>query len=316
MSIIKGRNILNLAEFSGEEIIKIIDLADKFKDERKRNIFNKILKNKTLAMIFQKPSTRTRISFDVAMMDLGGNTIPLSSTEIQLSRGETIRDTAKSLSCYVDAVMARVYNHSEVYELAKYASIPIINGLSELYHPTQVLADLQTIREKKGKLKGLKLAWIGDGNNICNTLLIGCSRTGINMSVASPPNYKPNVDAYNLAKIEFEKNGNKIEIIEDAETALNDADIVVTDTFISMGSDAQRDERLKTFLPKYQVNKNLFDKAKSDAIFLHCLPAHRGEEVTADVIDGPRSVVWDEAENRLHSQKALLSYLLLDEGSF
>ncbi|MFC1754431.1 ornithine carbamoyltransferase, partial [Thermoproteota archaeon] len=289
MSIIKGRNILNLAEFSGEEIIKILDLADKFKDERKRNIFNKILKNKTLAMIFQKPSTRTRISFDVAMMDLGGNTIPLSSTEIQLSRGETIRDTAKSLSCYVDAVMARVYNHSEVYELAKYASIPIINGLSELYHPTQVLADLQTIREKKGRLKGLKLAWIGDGNNICNTLLIGCSRTGINMSVASPTNYKPNMDAYNLAKKEFEKNGNKVEIIEDVETALNEADIVVTDTFISMGSDAQRDERLKTFLPKYQVNKNLIDKAKPNAIFLHCLPAHRGEEVTTDVIDGPTS---------------------------
>ncbi len=316
MSLIKGRNILTLAEFSGEEIIKILDLADKFKKDRKRNIFNKILNNKTLAMIFQKPSTRTRVSFDVAMMDLGGNTISLSSNDIQLSRGETIRDTIKSLSCYVDVVMARVHNHCEVNELAKYSSIPIINGLSELYHPTQVLADLQTIREKKGRLKGLKLAWIGDGNNICNTLLIGCSRVGINMSVASPLHYKPNMDNYNLVKKEFDKNNIKVELIEDAEKAINDADIVVTDTFISMGSDAQRDERLKIFLPKYQVNKNLLDKAKSDAIFLHCLPAHRGEEVTAEVIDGPRSVVWDEAENRLHSQKALLSYLLLDEDSF
>lgn len=316
MSIIKGRNILTLAEFSEEEIIKIIDLADKLKYERKKKIFNKILTNKTLAMIFQKPSTRTRVSFDVAMMDLGGNTIPLNLSEVQLSRGESIKDTAKSLSCYVDIIMARVYNQSEINELAKYASIPIINGLSEVYHPTQILADLQTIREKKGKLKGLKLAWIGDGNNICNTLLIGCSKTGINMSVASPPNYKPHMEAYNFAKKESNKKGNNIELIEDAEIAVIDADIVVTDTFISMGSDSQREDRLNTFLPKYQVNKNLIDKAKSDAIFLHCLPAHRGEEVTADVIDGPRSVVWDEAENRLHTQKALLAYLLVDENSF
>lgn len=316
MSIIKGRNILTLAEFSEEEIIKIIDLADKLKYERKKKIFNKILTNKTLAMIFQKPSTRTRVSFDVAMMDLGGNTIPLNLSEVQLSRGESIKDTAKSLSCYVDIIMARVYNQSEINELAKYASIPIINGLSEVYHPTQILADLQTIREKKGKLKGLKLAWIGDGNNICNTLLIGCSKTGINMSIASPPNYKPHMEAYNFAKKESNKKGNNIEVIEDAEIAVIDADIVVTDTFISMGSDSQREDRLNTFLPKYQVNKNLIDKAKSDAIFLHCLPAHRGEEVTADVIDGPRSVVWDEAENRLHTQKALLAYLLVDENSF
>lgn len=316
MSIIKGRNVLTLAEFSEEEIIKIIDLADKFKYERRKKIFNKILTNKTLAMIFQKPSTRTRVSFDVAMMDLGGNTIPLNLSEVQLSRGESIKDTAKSLSCYVDIIMARVYNQSEINELAKYASIPIINGLSEVYHPTQILADLQTIREKKGRLKGLKLAWVGDGNNICNTLLIGCSKTGINMSVASPPNYKPHMEAYNFAKKESNKKGNNVEVIEDAETAVIDADIVVTDTFISMGSDSQREDRLNTFLPKYQVNKNLIDKAKSDAIFLHCLPAHRGEEVTADVIDGPRSVVWDEAENRLHTQKALLAYLLVDENSF
>lgn len=316
MSTIKGRNILTLAEFSEEEIIKIIDLADKFKYDRRKKIFNKILINKTLAMIFQKPSTRTRVSFDVAMMDLGGNTIPLNLSEVQLSRGESIKDTAKSLSCYVDIVMARVYNQSEINELAKYASIPIINGLSEVYHPTQILADLQTIREKKGRLKGLKLAWIGDGNNICNTLLIGCSKTGINISVASPPHYKPHTEAYDFAKKESNKKGNNVEIIEDAETAVIDADIVVTDTFISMGSDSQREDRLNTFLPKYQVNKNLIDKAKSDAIFLHCLPAHRGEEVTTDVIDGPQSVVWDEAENRLHTQKALLAYLLLDEGSF
>ena len=316
MTQMKGRDILTLAEFSGEDIIKILNLADRFKEERKRKIFKKLLINKTLAMIFQKPSTRTRVSFDVAMADLGGNTIFLNSNEIQLSRGETIRDTAKSLTCYVDVIVARVYNHSELEELANYASIPIINGLSDIYHPTQVLADLQTIREKKGRLEGLKLAWIGDGNNVCNTLLIGCSKTGINMLVASPPNYKPNPAAYSLAKRESEKKGGKIKVIEDAEVAIMDADIVVTDTFISMGLDSQRVERLKTFLPRYQVNNKLMSRAKSDAIFMHCLPSHRGEEVTDEVIDGPRSVVWDETENRLHSQKALLAYLLINEDSF
>ena len=312
----KGRNLLTLAEFSKEEIIKILDLADKFKKQRKNNISKKILSDKTLAMIFHKPSTRTRVSFDVAMNDLGGNSITLNSNEIQLSRGETIEDTAKSFSRYVDVIMVRVNNHSEVDDLAKYASIPVINGLSDIYHPTQVLADLRTIREKKGKFEGLKLAWIGDGNNVCNTLLIGCSRMGINMQVASPSNYKPNRDAYELAKKASEKTRSKIEVIDDAKEAIKDADIVVTDTFISMGSDSQRTERLKTFLPEYQVNVNLMSRAKKDAIFMHCLPSHRGEEVTDEVIDGTKSVVWNEAENRLHSQKALLAFLLLDENSF
>ena len=316
MPQMKGRNLLTLAEFSREEIIKILDLADIFKEQRKKNSFKKILSNKTLAMIFQKPSTRTRVSFDVAMNDLGGNSIALNSNEIQLSRGETIEDTAKSFSRYVDVIMVRVNNHSEVDDLAKYASIPVINGLSDIYHPTQVLADLRTIREKKGKFEGLKLAWIGDGNNVCNTLLIGCSRMGINMQVASPSNYKPNRDAYELAKKASEKTRSKIEVIDDAKEAIKDADIVVTDTFISMGSDSQRTERLKTFLPEYQVNVNLMSRAKKDAIFMHCLPSHRGEEVTDEVIDGTKSVVWNEAENRLHSQKALLAFLLLDENSF
>jgi len=313
---IKGRNLLTLAEFSREEIIKILDLADIFKEQRKNNIFNKILSNKTLGMIFQKPSTRTRLSFDVAMNDLGGNSISLNSNEIQLSRGETIEDTAKSFSRYVDIIMARVHNHNEVNDLAKYASIPVINGLSDIYHPTQVLADIQTIREKKKKLEGLKLTWIGDGNNVCNTLLIGCSIMGINMQVASPSKYKPSIDAFELAKKASEKSRSKIEMIDDPKEAIKDADIVVTDTFISMGSDSQRKERLKTFLPEYQVNANIMSRAKEDAIFMHCLPSHRGEEVTDDIIDGAKSVVWDEAENRLHSQKALLAFLLLDETSF
>jgi|TARA_B100001964_G_scaffold180317_1_gene199188 ornithine carbamoyltransferase len=315
MPQMKGRNILTLAEFSREEIIKILDLADRFKEERKKFIFKKILSTKTLAMIFEKPSTRTRVSFDVAMNDLGGNSIAINSTDIQLSRGETIEDTAKSFSRYVDVIMARVHNHNEVDDLAKYASIPVINGLSDIYHPTQVLADLQTIREKKGKLEGLKMVWIGDGNNVCNTLLIGCSIMGIDMEVASPSNYKPNRDTYELAKRLSKKSGSRIEMLENAKKAIKNADIVVTDTFISMGSNSQRTKRLKTFLPEYQVNTNLMDRAKKDAIFMHCLPSHRGEEVTDEVIDGTKSVVWDEAENRLHSQKALLALLLLDESS-
>jgi ornithine carbamoyltransferase len=249
------------------------------------------------------------------MNDLGGNSIAINSTDIQLSRGETIEDTAKSFSRYVDVIMARVHNHNEVDDLAKYASIPVINGLSDIYHPTQVLADLQTIREKKGKLEGLKMVWIGDGNNVCNTLLIGCSIMGIDMEVASPSNYKPNRDTYELAKRLSKKSGSRIEMLENAKKAIKNADIVVTDTFISMGSNSQRTKRLKTFLPEYQVNTNLMDRAKKDAIFMHCLPSHRGEEVTDEVIDGTKSVVWDEAENRLHSQKALLALLLLDESS-
>ena len=311
MAPLKGRDMLSLADFSGEELIKILDLADRLKTDRAKGIFDTPLVNKTLAMIFHKPSTRTRVSFEVAMKDLGGSTVSLSSSEIQQARGETIADTAKTLSRYVDAIMTRVHSHKDVIELAEYATIPVINGLSDLYHPTQVLADLQTIREKKG----LKLAWIGDGSNVCNTLLIGCGKIGIDMTVASPPDYQPHPDAYSLARQEAEKRGARIEIAEDPEEAADKADIIATDTFISMGSDSERKERLKTFLPRYQVNSSLMSRAKPDAIFMHCLPAHRGEEVTDEVIDGNRSAVWDEVENRLHSQKALLCLLLLDETS-
>ncbi len=315
MAQLKGVDLLSLAELSGGEIVEILDLADRFKKERRKGVFKKLLVNKTLALIFQKPSTRTRVSFEVAMRDLGGCTVTVTASETQLSRGETIGDTAKTFSKYVDAIMARVYSHNDLVELAKYASVPVINGLSDLYHPVQVLADLQTIREKKGALEGLKLAWVGDGNNVCNTLLIGCSKTGVDMTAASPPKYQPNPDAYSLAKKEARKTGVKIDMVENPEEAVKDADIVFTDTFISMGSDDKRKERLKTFLPRYQVNRRLMGLAKPDAIFMHCLPAHRGEEVTGDVIDGSKSVVWDEVENRLHSQKALLCLLLLNEDT-
>ncbi len=311
---LKGRDVLSLAELSSEEITRILDSAALLKSERKQGRFKQPLAHKTLALIFQKPSTRTRVSFEVAMNDLGGDTVTLSGGEIQIIRGETVEDTARTLSRYVDAIMARTNRHSDIVELAEYASIPVINGLSDLYHPTQILADLQTIREKKGRLEGLKLAWIGDGNNVCNTLLIGCSKTGIGITVATPPQYRPNQAAYDAAKRASKKIGGPVEVVEDPREAIRDVDVVVTDTFVSMGDDASREERLSVFLPRYQVNSKLMSLAKPDAIFMHCLPAHRGEEVTADVIDGAHSVVWDEAENRLHSQKALLSLLLAEDN--
>ena len=261
-------------------------------------------------MIFQKPSTRTRVSFEVGMYQLGGGTVHLSANEIQLSRGETIEDTAKTLSLYLDCIMARVYNHRDVWTLAKYASVPVINGLSDSFHPCQVLADLMTIQEQKKQLKGLQLAWLGDGDNVCNDLLLGCAKTGISMTVACPKGYEPLKEIVDLAKAEGEKTGVRIAITEDATLAVKHADIIATDTFISIGKEAERSTRESTFLPKYQVNISAMKLAKGNAIFMHCLPAKRGVEVTDEVIDGERSVVWEEAENRLHTQKALL-YLLM-----
>ncbi|MBI2185103.1 MAG: ornithine carbamoyltransferase [Thaumarchaeota archaeon] len=314
--MLKGRNILTLAELSSEEIIQILDLAHIMKSERNQKIFRKLLENHTLAMIFQKPSTRTRISFETAMFQLGGHAINLSANELQLSRGETIEDTARAISQYVDCVMARVYSHSDIATLAKAACIPVINGLSDWYHPCQILADLQTIREVKGRFQGLQVAWVGDGNNVCNTMLIASAKMGMDLAVACPPKHTPLPEAVKLAKRFSKETNAEVNITEDPGKAVKNADVVITDSFISMGTEPEREKRRKTFLPKYQVNRFLFSKAKSDAVFMHCLPAHRGEEVTGEVIDGPRSVIWQEAENRLHTQKALLSLLLLDEEAF
>lgn len=299
--MIKTKDVLTLDELDKKEITQTIDLALKLKHELKKGVVKPILKNKTLAMIFQKPSTRTRISFETAMFQVGGHAINLSSSDLQISRGETIEDTAKTLSRYVDVVMARVYEHSTVESLAENAAIPVINGLSNSYHPCQILADLMTIREKKGKLDGLHMAWIGDGNNVCNSMMIGCSKVGISMSIATPADFSPDAKLVRECK----KNVN-IDLGQDPNKAAKNADIIVTDTFVSIHDNPKR---LKQFLPKYQVNSALMAKAKDSCIFMHCLPAKRDQEVTSDVIDGPQSVVWDEAENRLHSQKALLASL-------
>lgn len=268
------------------------------------------MRGKSLGMIFQKPSTRTRVSFEVGMYHLGGDAVYLSASDIQLSRGETIEDTAKTLSLYLDCIMARVYDHKDVQTLAEYASIPVINGLSDAYHPCQILADLLTIQEHKKKLKGLSLAWVGDGNNVCNDLLLGCAKTGISMTAACPRGYEPLEKVVKLANTEGKKTGASISIIQDPAAAAKDADVVVTDTFVSIGKEGERATRVAAFLPKYQIRSETMKLAKKDAIFMHCLPAKRGMEVSADVIDGKWSVVWPEAENRLHAQKALLCLLM------
>lgn len=269
-----------------------------------------LLKTKNIALIFQKPSTRTRVSFETAVSLLGGHPVSLSWNEMQLGRGETISDTAKVLDRYVDAIMARVFSHDDLVELAKNAEAPVINGLSDKYHPCQILADLLTLMQHKKRLKGLRLAYVGDGNNVCNTLLVGCAKTGVNISVACPEGYKPDDEAIAFAKVAAQESGSEVMISDDPEEAVTDSDAVYTDTFVSMGMEKEKEIREKTFLPRYQVNGQLLSLAKPDALFLHCLPAHRGEEVTAEVIDGPHSVVWDEAENRQHTSKGLLALLL------
>jgi ornithine carbamoyltransferase len=299
---LKTKNLLTLDELSPNELSKIIDLGINLKKKLKSGTTKPILKNKTLAMIFQKPSTRTRVSFETGMFQLGGYALNLSSNELQLSRGESIEDTARTLSQYVDIIMARVYDHKMLETLASSSSVPVINGLSNSFHPCQILADLMTIKEKKKKLKGLKVAWIGDGNNVCNSLIYGCAKTGINISIATPKGFEPNAQVIKKCKKNI-----KIEITTKPEVAIKNADVVMTDTFTSIHNIDKKRE--KKFLPAYQVNSSLMKKAKRNAIFMHCLPAKRGKEVTSSVIDGSQSVVWDQAENRLHTQKALLALL-------
>ncbi|MHA7647801.1 ornithine carbamoyltransferase [Nitrosopumilus sp. S4] len=300
---LKSKNLLTLAELSPKEFLGLIDNAIKLKKELKKGFTKPILKNKTLTMVFQKPSTRTRVSFEVGMYQLGGYSLNLSSNDMQLSRGESIEDTAKTLSRYTDCIMARVYDHKLLEKLSQHASVPVINGLSDSYHPCQILADFMTIKEKKGKLKGLKIAWIGDGNNVCNSMIYGASLSGISMSIATPKGFEPDKNVLKEAK-----KSTKIELTSDPFVAVKNADVVITDTYSSIHNDDPK--RIKKFLPKFQVNSKLMKAAKKNAIFMHCLPAKRDQEVTSSVIDGPQSVIWDEAENRLHSQKALLVALI------
>jgi ornithine carbamoyltransferase len=293
-----------------EEIFSILKLASRLKKESRRRKSDSLLKGKVLGMIFQKPSTRTRVSFETGMYQLGGSVVYLGTNDIQLARGESMEDTARSLSLYLNCIVARLYCHADIQRLATYASVPVINGLSDTFHPCQILADLLTIQERKKKLEGLNITWIGDGNNVCNDLVLGCAKTGMNIAVACPPGYEPSHQVVMLGKREGQKTGSEISITDDPVAAARNADVVVTDTFISIGRDGEKITRDKAFLPRYQVNSELMKLAKKDAIFMHCLPATRGQEVTSDVIDGNASVVWEEAENRLHVQKALMCLLI------
>ena len=299
------KHLLKLMDLSEKEIIEILNLADQLKYEKKNGIEHHLLKGKTLGLIFEKSSTRTRVSFEVGMYDLGGNALFLSSRDLQIGRGEPVQDTARVLSRYLDGIMIRTFAQSEVEDLAKYGSIPIINGLTDYCHPCQVLADLMTIREHKGVLAGKKMCYIGDGNNMTNSIIVGCIKMGMEVSVACPNGYEPDADIMAWAK----ENG-KFTCTDDVLEAAKDADVLYTDVWASMGQEAEAEERKKIF-KGYQINSNVMSVAKSDAMVMHCLPAHRGEEITEDVLEAHADEIFDEAENRLHAQKAVLVKCML-----
>jgi len=307
----RGRDLLSIADLTPEELRFVINLSLDFK----RRFYSgerviPLLQGKVLGLVFQKHSTRTRVSLETAMAQLGGRSLYLSWNELQLGRGEPIKDTARVLERYIDGVAARVYRHKDLVEFAEYARIPIINALSDLEHPLQAIADMMTILEKKGRIEGLKIAFLGDGSdNVLHSLLLASSMLGARIYIATAPGYDPNSEILKRAEEEASRSGAEIKIVRDPIEAVEDADVVYTDVWVSMGQEAEREKRLRD-LSKYQVNAGLVKHAKKDYIFMHCLPAHRGEEVTEDVIESPNSVVWDEAENRLHSAKAVLSLLL------
>ncbi len=302
----RGRDFLALADYTPAEIMAFIELGVELKRKQKAGETYDPLRGKTLAMIFEKSSTRTRVSFEVGMTQLGGTALFLSKNDIQLGRGETIADTARTLSRYVDGIMIRTFAHRNVVELARYATVPVINGLTDMSHPCQALADYMTIYEQKGRLQGLKMAYIGDGNNMVHSLMVGAAKLGLHMAVSSPEGYEPNEMVVNVTRESATTGGGTYSFHYDPREAIRDADIIYTDVWASMGMESEQLAREQAFRD-YQVNQELTSLAKPDHIFMHCLPAHRGEEVSAEVIDGPHSVVFDQAENRLHAQKAILA---------
>jgi len=305
----RGKDLVSIHDLSREEVMQILETARWLKMHQKAGGVFTPLVGKTLGMIFHKPSTRTRLSFQVAMYQLGGQAIFLSAQDMQLKRGETIADTARVLSRYLDGIMIRTFAHADVVELARYATIPVINGLTDLLHPCQALSDLFTISEKKGRLEGLRLVYVGDGNNMAHSLMLGGAKAGMHVVVATPPGFEPNDDVVHWAEEDAALTGGSVEIVHDPMAAVRGADVVYTDVWASMGEEAEHDRKAASLRP-YQVNQALMNAAGPQAIFMHCLPAHRGEEVTDEVIDGPQSVVWDQAENRLHVQKAILALVM------
>ncbi len=302
------KDLLSIMDI-GSDINSVINLAKKIKSNKDAKHYQNILSNRSMAMIFEKSSTRTRVSFEVAMTQLGGHSLFLSPKDLHLSRGETVADTARVLSRYVDIIMYRAFDHKMMEELAQYSAVPVINALDNLEHPCQIIADLLTISEHKGSLRGIEFAYVGDGNNVCNSLLLGAALTGMNMYACCPEKYLPDHNILQQAKKLADENGSKLKIVTDPKKAVDNCDVIYTDVWISMGDEAEANVK-KNILKPYQVNRDLVTHAKGDYIFMHCLPAHRGEEVTDEVFDSEHSVVFDEAENRLHAQKALILYLL------
>lgn len=307
------KHFVSLADITPKEFMDLLDLADQLKQELRSGQASQPLAGKTLGMIFSKSSTRTRVSFEVGMFQLGGHALFLSANDIQIGRGESIADTARVLSRFVDGIMIRTFSHQDVIDLARFGSIPVINGLTDLMHPCQALADLQTIREHRGPLQGLKLAYLGDGNNVANSLLHACALAGMTISVASPEGFACDPVCVAEALEIAARTGARIELTDQPEAAIADADAVYTDTWVSMGQEEDKLKRVAVF-QDYQVDDRLMQLALPDAVFLHCLPAYRGYEVAASVIDGPQSVIFDEAENRLHAQKAILVKLLASQS--
>ena len=302
---LKGRSFTRVADWSRDELESVLDFADDLKQRQARREEHHLLPGRTLAMIFQKPSTRTRVSFEVGMTQLGGHALYLAAGDLQLGRGETLKDTATVLSRYVDGIMIRTFDQDDVEELAAHASIPVINGLTDISHPCQALADVMTIRERLGRIEGVRVAYLGDGNNVCASLMVACAKLGAPFVAASPEGYEVWPEAVELAR----EAGGEVELTTDPRAAAEGADVLYTDVWTSMGQEEERERRLRD-LAGFGIDAELVGLANDDAIVLHCLPAHYGEEITEDVLYGPRSAVWDEAENRLHAQKALLALVI------
>lgn len=302
-------HLLTIADLTKAELDNLVNRAISLKERHKKGIPHNPLRGKTLALIFEKSSTRTRVSFETGMYQLGGNAIFISQRDSQIGRGEPIKDTARVMSRYVDGIVIRTFGHDIIEEYAKYSTVPVINGLTDLHHPCQILADVMTIVEKKGSYSGIKASWVGDGNNMANSWIEAAERLGFELTLACPKGYTPDKNILDRAKAD----GAKIKVTESVEEAVKGADVLNTDVWASMGQEEEAQKRQQAF-KGYQINGKVLSLAKKDAIVMHCLPAHRGEEITEDVLEGPNSVVWDEAENRLHVQKAVLEWLMADGG--
>ena len=306
---LKHRDFLRVHDWTRDELLEVLDLADELKAKQRERIPHELLPGRTLGMVFQKPSTRTRVSFEVGIAQLGGTGLYLAAGDLQLGRGETIRDTAVVLSRYLDAIMIRTFAHADVEELARYAEVPVINGLTDEFHPCQALADVLTIRERFGGFDGVRVAYLGDGNNVCHSLMVACAKLGADVVVATPPDYAPSAEVVDWAEQAAALSGGSVELMQDPKQASRGADILYTDVWTSMGQEAERSRRIHD-LAGYAIDAELLALASDRAIVMHCLPAHYGEEVAESVLHGPRSGAWDQAENRLHAQKALLALVV------